>query len=113
ERVGHDWLDSSFRAAESALRRATQALAPAAGSLPMRPTFFYRILAAGSIVRPALAGLAFCAMVQQLAGQGRLTMLAEFERPPDPTTVEWMEQEAAELFLEAGVAFTWQLPNGN
>jgi hypothetical protein len=43
-----------------------------------------------------------------LFGQARLTLLTAFDRPPAPSVIRWMEQEANELFAEAGLSLSWQ-----
>jgi hypothetical protein len=43
-----------------------------------------------------------------LHGQGRLTVLAGFDQSPDTAVVEWVQQEAGELFSDAALTFSWQ-----
>jgi len=53
--------------------------------------------------------LTIWAAVAPLQAQTELTMLASFDRQPDRLTMEWMEQEAKELFSDAGLTLSWQL----
>ena len=71
--------------------------------------FLRRALVDHSGVRAILAGLTLWALLAPLQGQTRLTVWASFDRLPDRSTVEWMEQEAAEIFADADMAFLWQL----
>jgi hypothetical protein len=54
-------------------------------------------------------GLMLWTLLAPLPGQTRLTVRAGFDRLPDRSTVEWMEQEAGEIFSDAGVPFSWHL----
>jgi hypothetical protein len=60
------------------------------------------------ILRVIAAGLALGMLLPMLNGQTRVAVLAGFDQPPDGSSVEWMEQEAAAIFSDAGVTFSWQ-----
>jgi hypothetical protein len=54
-----------------------------------------------------VAVLTFLAHSQALHSQD-VFLLTTFDHSPDTATVEWLEQQTAQIFSEAGLTFSWQ-----
>ena len=77
--------------------------------LPMRSTpFINRDRVDRSVIRMILTGVTLWTLLAPLQGQTSLTVWAGFDRLPDRSAVEWMEQEAGALFSDAGLTFAWR-----